>query len=180
MRPTSPVLWELGEGNFPRLPDTRPSRAGQSRRVGGRGARDLGARQRTRKAIEARWWKKGRRRRSTAAAVRIQSECALTYMNASSGQNLSAVRTAHDERGCARRSKRAAHSTGVTKMVRLRRTNVTCIWGVSDPLTGCKRGTYDLGLAEGVAHAPDASLTAAYNCADCDTGGKTAPPDWTV
>jgi hypothetical protein len=37
------------------------------------------------KAIEARWWKKGRKRRSFVAAVRIQSECALTSMNASSG-----------------------------------------------------------------------------------------------
>jgi hypothetical protein len=54
-------------------------------------ARDLGTRQRTCRAIEARWWKKGRRRRSTAAAVRIQSECAPTYMNAVSGKNLTGV-----------------------------------------------------------------------------------------
>jgi hypothetical protein len=57
----------------------------------GRVTRDRGARQRTCKAIEARWWKRGRRRRSTAAAVRIQSECALTYMNAVSGKNLTGV-----------------------------------------------------------------------------------------
>jgi hypothetical protein len=35
--------------------------------------------------------RKGRRRRSTAAAVRIQSECALTYMNTVSGKNLTGV-----------------------------------------------------------------------------------------
>ena len=70
---------------------TGPRTAGTISRRDGRGARDLGARQRTRKAIEARWWKKGRRRRSTAAAVRIQSECALTYMNAVSGKNLTGL-----------------------------------------------------------------------------------------
>ena len=36
----------------------------------GRGARDLRARQRTRKANEARWWMKGRRRRSTGRRSR--------------------------------------------------------------------------------------------------------------
>jgi hypothetical protein len=36
----------------------------------GRGARDLGARQRTCKANEARWWMKGRRRRSTGRRSR--------------------------------------------------------------------------------------------------------------
>jgi hypothetical protein len=50
-------------------------------------------------------------RRSTAAAVRIQSECALTNMNASSGQNLSAAQTAAREPGRDQRSNRAAPLT---------------------------------------------------------------------
>ena len=34
----------------------------------------------------------------------------------------------------------------------------------------------DRGVAEGVAHAPDASVTAADSRADCDTGGKERRP----
>ena len=90
VKPDSPVRGRSEAEWLDRAADRRTI----SRRDG-RSARDLGARQRTRKAIEARWWKKGRRRRSTAAAVRIQSECALTYMNASSGENLTAVRSAN-------------------------------------------------------------------------------------
>src|SRR5688500_7160691 len=44
---------------------------------------------------------------------------------------------------------------GVTDRARLRRTNVTCIWGVSDPRNPSR--DRDRGVAEGVAHAPDAS-----------------------
>jgi hypothetical protein len=49
-----------------------------SRRDGHR-VRDRGARQLTRKAIEARWWKRGRRRRSSAAAVQ-NSERVRTHL----------------------------------------------------------------------------------------------------
>jgi hypothetical protein len=54
----------------------------------GRTARDRCARCGTRTANGARWWKRGRRRRSSATAVRIQSECALTLQNAGSRRNL--------------------------------------------------------------------------------------------
>jgi hypothetical protein len=82
-----------------------------------------------------------------AAAVRIQSECALTYMNASSGQNLSAVRTAQVNAGA-----HAVESCGALDrcqgQVRSLRTNVTCVWGVSDPLQlgcGAKKGAWQAG-----------------------------------
>ena len=38
MRPTSPVPWELGEGNFPRLPDTPPQACGPADAGGRAGA----------------------------------------------------------------------------------------------------------------------------------------------
>jgi hypothetical protein len=51
------------------------------------------------------------------------------------------------------------------------RTIATCVWGVSDPLP-----TGPGGVAEGVAHAPDASVTAPDSRADCDTGVKERRP----
>ena len=73
-----------------------------------------------------------------------------------------------------------AHDIGgalrsVMDEARFCRTTATCIWGVSDPLPAEAWGR-DRGVAEGVAHAPDASITAADNCADCDTGGKQRRP----
>jgi hypothetical protein len=68
----------------------------------------------------------------TAAAVRIQSGCALTYMNASSGQNLSAVRTVQVNAG-ARAVESCGALDGCQGPARCLRTNVTCVWGVSDP-----------------------------------------------
>ena len=102
----------------------------------------------------------------------IQNECALTYMNASSGQNLSGAlmadknvtRTTVEPRGAV---------DGVTKMVRLRRTNVTCIWGVSDP-SGQAWGD-DGGSQVGVAHAPLASVGGGGG-ADSATGGTERRP----
>jgi len=61
------------------------------------------------------------------------SERALTYMNASSGQNLSDALMANENVTHTRVEPRSALD-GVTDTARLRRTNVTCIWGVSDPL----------------------------------------------
>jgi hypothetical protein len=70
---------------------TEPRTAGQSRVVMAARHATLAHVSELAETIEARWWKKGRRRRSTAAAVGIQSECALTYMNAVFRQNLSEV-----------------------------------------------------------------------------------------
>jgi hypothetical protein len=47
--------------------------------------------------------------------------------------------------------------------------------GVSDPLPAEAWGR-DRGVAEEVAHAPDASVTATDSHADCDTGRQRAPP----
>jgi hypothetical protein len=101
----------------------------------GRRAPDRAARQRIREAIEARWWKKGRRRESKPPQFRIQSECALTYMNAVIRKNLTDalavgandVDTAFDTSG--------AFGDGRDR-ARFCRTIATCIWGVSDPLPG--------------------------------------------
>lgn len=49
------------------------------------------------------------------------------------------------------------------------RTNATRIWGVSDPLFSA--GNLDRRVAEGVAHAPNASVTVADSRAHCYTGG---------
>jgi hypothetical protein len=125
-------------------------------------------------AIEARWWKKGRRRRSMAAAVRIQSECALTSMNASSGQNLSDALMANENVTRTRVEPRGALD-GVTDTARLRRTNVTCIWGVSDPLQldhGAKKGAAKWGSP----HAPLVTDSGADICMDGDGGGIERRP----
>ena len=78
---------------------------------------------------------------------RIQSECALTFKNASSGQNLSAVRPAHVNGGA-----HAVELCGALDRCRVQarslRTNVTCVWGVSDPLQldhGAKKGGWQRG-----------------------------------
>jgi hypothetical protein len=54
------------------------------------------------------------------------------------------------------------------------RTIMTCIWGVSDPPDRARDRVR--GVAEGVAHAPDDSVTAPDSRADCDTGGKERRP----
>ena len=62
----------------------------------------------------------------------IRCECAFTYMNAVSGENLTGVflvddvdaGVPHDTAGALRSVKASA---------RFCRTTVTCIWGVSDP-----------------------------------------------
>ena len=154
VKPASPVRGRSEAEWLDRAADRRTI----SRRDG-RGARDLGARQRTRKAIEARWWKKGRRRRSTAAAVRIQSECALTYMNASSGENLSAARTVQVNAGAQGVRNSAAHST-VSRTRAVPPDERDMHLGRERPPWTEARDR-DRGVAEGVAHAPDASSAAA-------------------
>ena len=140
----------------------------------GRSARDLGARQRTCEAIEARWWKKGRRRRSTAAAVRIRSECALTYMNASSGEKpVSRADCAHD-RGCARRSNHAAHSTGSRTRAVPPDERDMHLGRERPPKT--RPGTVFGGWQRGSLTPQDASVTAAGSRADFDMGGKQRRP----
>ena len=69
---------------------------------------------------------------SMAAAVRTQSECALTYMNASSGQNLSDALMANLSVTHTRVEPRGALD-GVTETARLRRTKVTYILGRERP-----------------------------------------------
>ena len=93
-------------------------------------------------------------------------------MNASSGQNLSAVRTAHVNAARTRVESCGAldecHGHGAVppdeRDMHLGRER--------PPKTGPR--DRDRGVAEGVAHAPDASVTAADSRADCDTGGKSA------
>ena len=88
------------------------------------------------------------------------------------GKPVSRADCAHD-RGCARVRfmRRTRQGQGHARFLR---TNVTCIWGVSDPRKPVPGPCS--GVAEGVAHAPDASITAADNCADCHTGGKQRRP----
>jgi hypothetical protein len=62
----------------------------------------------------------------------IQCECAFTYMNAVSGENLTSVFSSMKS------MRRRPQDTGgafysVTDEARFRRTIATCIWGVSDP-----------------------------------------------
>jgi hypothetical protein len=95
-------------------------------------------------------------------------------MNAASGQNLSCVFFATGDGAC------TARETGgtlgdVADTPRFCRTTMTRIQGVSDPLR-IRRGTAIGGVAEGVAHAPDASATAADNRAHCETGGTERRP----
>ena len=89
------------------------------------------------------------------------------------GKPVSRADDAH-ERGRARPSNHAAHSTGSrTRAVPPDERDMHL--GVSDPLPNRARDRVR-GVAEGVAHAPDASVAAADNCADCETGGKQRRP----
>jgi hypothetical protein len=105
---------------------------------------------------------------------RIQSECALTLKNASSGQNLSAVRTAHVNGGA-----HAVELCGALGRCRLQarslRTNVTCVWGVSDPLQldhGAKKGGWQRGSLT-PRLSPDSDIDSGVGD---DTGGTERRP----
>jgi hypothetical protein len=139
-----------------------------SRRDGHR-ADDRGACQRTRTALEARWWKRGGRRRSSAAAV----------------QNSERVRAHLYERECRAKPVRrrdGARERGAQGSRIMRRTRRLSKTGAVRPderdiRLGRERpppsGPWgeEGGMAGGVAHAPDASFTIADSRPDCDTGG---------
>jgi hypothetical protein len=62
----------------------------------------------------------------------IRCECAFTYMNAVSGNNLTALFSSMEgDAGVTQDSRGALRN--VTDEARFRRTIATCIWGVSDP-----------------------------------------------
>jgi hypothetical protein len=95
-------------------------------------------------------------------------------MNAVSGRNLTALFASMElDAGVTQDS--GGSLRNVTDKARFRRTTATCIWGVSDPRKTRPRDR-DRGVAERVAHAPDASVTAADSRADCDRGGKDRRP----
>ena len=112
-------------------------------------------------------------RRSIPPQFRIQSECALTYMNARSGQNLSAVRTPLWNVG-AHVVKSPEHSAMARDRARICRTTATCIWGVSDPLIAAVGPRS--GGGRGGRSRPDASIVVTDSDADCDTGGRQRRP----
>jgi hypothetical protein len=104
----------------------------------------------------------------------IQVRVRVHLMNAVSGKNLTGVFSLMESIGV------WPHDIGgalrsVTDEARFCRTNATRIWGVSDP-PFFRAANLDSGVAEGVAHAPDASLTAADSRADSYMGGKQRRP----
>ena len=87
-------------------------------------------------------------------------------MNAVSGENLTGVFSSVNSMRASLTTS-ASHSAVSMDEAPFCRTTVTCIWGVSDP--GNSARDRDRGVAEGVAHAPDAFVTAGDSRADCDT-----------
>ena len=95
-------------------------------------------------------------------------------MNASSRQNLSDALIV-DENVDAHERRTGGALDGVTDTARFSPDESDMHLGRErPPPTG--PGTVIRGVAEGVAHAPDASVTAADSRADCDTGGKERRP----
>ena len=109
-----------------------------------------------------------------AAAVRIQNECALTYMNASSRQNLSDALMANEN---VTRTRVEPHGAldGVTDRARLRRTNVTMHSGRERPPSeralGRRRGQQSGGRSR-----PTCLNGGSDGCTGCDTGGTERRP----
>jgi hypothetical protein len=103
----------------------------------------------------------------------IQSECALTNMNAVSGENLTS-RVLIDEVDTGVSQDTGGALRSVTDRARFCWTTETCIWGVSDPKTA--RGTMIGGWQRGSPHAPDTSFAATVSRADCDTRGTERRP----
>jgi len=123
----------------------------------------------THKVIETRGWKRSRRQRSTTAAGVIQSECALTLMNAGSRRNLTGalIRTV-------RLQYAAARSTNDSDCMQFDRTNETRKWGVSDPLQtgrGAKKGAAKWGSL-----TPQTPSFAVATRARLGTGGSKRRP----
>jgi hypothetical protein len=102
--------------------------------------------------------------------IEIQCECAFTYMNAVFRRNLTDALAVNANHVATASDTGGALGDG-REIARFCRTTATCIWGVSDPLPAVAWGR-DRGVAEGVAHAPDDSVTDPASRADCDTGGK--------
>ncbi len=112
-------------------------------------------------------------RRSMPPQFWIQSECALTYMNARSGQNLSAVRTPLVNVG-GHVVESPAHSAMARDRARICRTTATCIWGVSVPLIAAVGPRS--GGGRGGRSRPDVSIVVTDSGVDCDTGGRQRRP----
>ena len=104
----------------------------------------------------------------------IQCECAFTYMNAVFRKNLTDA-LAVDANHVDTASDRSGAVGDGRDRARFCRTTATCIWGVSDPLPAEAWGR-DRGVAEGVAHAPDASVTAPDGRGAGDMGGTERRP----
>jgi hypothetical protein len=104
----------------------------------------------------------------------IQCECAFVYTNAVFRKNLTDA-LAVDANDVDTASETGGALGDGRDRARLCRTTATYMWGGSDPLPAEAWGR-DRGMAEGIAHAPDASVTAADSRADCDTGGEERRP----
>jgi hypothetical protein len=97
-------------------------------------------------------------------------ECAFTYMNAVSRKNLTDARavdvndvdTASETGGAFGDGRDRARFLPDDSDIHLGREPTPKDWARDR----------DRGVAEGVAHAPDASITACDSCADCDARGK--------
>jgi hypothetical protein len=103
----------------------------------------------------------------------IQCECAFTYMNARCRQNLSDAATAGMNRARSRRRKGGGLDS-VIAMALSRRTIVTCMWGVSDPLRagrGAKKGAAKWGSL-----TPPLSLCSAATAGGLRYRRHRAPP----
>ena len=99
--------------------------------------------------------------------------CALTSMNAVSGKNLTS-RVLPDEVACwcePRHRRRASHCHGQSAVLP---DDNDMHLGRERPRKPAR--DRDRGVAEGVAHAPDCSFTAADSRAECDTGGTERRP----
>ncbi len=106
--------------------------------------------------------------------MEIQCECALTYMNAVSGKNLTGVfslmkadaSVTHDTSGALGDDRDRA---------RFCRTTATWIWGVSDPLPAEAWGR-DRGVAEGGRSRPRCLLHCCRQPRQLRHGRHKAPP----
>jgi hypothetical protein len=105
----------------------------------------------------------------------IQCECAFTYMNARSRQNLSDAATAAMNRARSGRRKGGALDNGIG-MALSRRTTVTCMGGVSDPLRagrGAKKGAARWGSL-----TPRLSLCSAATAAPAGDRRHSEATNW--
>jgi len=140
----------------------------------GRGARDLRARQRTRKAIEARWWKKGRRAaingRRSQNSERVRAHLYERKFRAKPVRECEAsVRRQHGRGRIVRRTPQPQE----TRAVRPDERDIGM--GRERPPEGRARGE-EGGSQVGVAHALAVSDTGVDTYRDGDTGGIERRP----